>query len=118
MLKKNFRVFAVVLLMAGLIGAAAPVRASAGLTNLSVRLAPGTFLDHVMFSESGDVEFYGHSSEAEGACLPAQIFVDGERASWWPVYTCAKVNTGGEWFLRVPSEDGGQPVKVFFNLTK
>jgi hypothetical protein len=115
MLSKKFGIVAVVLVLMGMILSATPGRASAETAILHLNLASNSRLDQMMITERGDIEFYGHNLEAEGICLPAQIFVEGERSSWWPLYTCAKVNEAGEWFLRVPSDEG-QPVEIFFNM--
>ncbi len=115
---KILSVLTIVILWAGLSLHARAEKLSALHSNLHLNLEAGVRLDQVVIGEDASIEFYGRTAETGESCLPAQIFVEGERWAWYPVYTCANVDASGGWFIRVPSDDGGHPVDVYFTIAK
>ncbi len=79
---------------------------------LEVQLSKNVALNSVVFGEDRSITIRGVTSEPSSSCLPISVFVDGERGSWWPVFRCIQVDDSGEWMLRVPSDDGGSPLRI------
>ena len=85
---------------------------------LDTHLAENVVLDNVVIGEDHSVTFRGHTEDLNTECLPAQVFIDGEREAWWPVFRCVHVDESGGWMLKVSSDDGGSPQSIHFQIGK
>jgi hypothetical protein len=108
-------VLGVLLLLAGISRSARAVEAAAPI-DLEVSLAPNVTLGRVAIGEDRSVNVDGYAEDLAGGCLPVQVFIEGERAPWWPVYRCLEVAGDGAWSLRIPSDDGGSPMGIHLQI--
>ena len=119
--RKTISLLVAVLVVLSALAAASGI-ARAGESNssikLDVHLAENIILDNVVVGEDQSVTFHGHTVEPITTCLPVQVFIDGERGAWWPVFRCVNVDESGTWMVRVPSDDGGSPISIHFQIGK
>lgn len=80
--------------------------------SLDFQHAPSVHLEAVSVANDHSLTVVGQAEGYTESCLPIQVFVEGEREPWYPVYRCLAVEENGSWSLRIPSDDGGEPLDI------
>jgi hypothetical protein len=110
-------VFAALAVIVSAASAAQPDEAAPSI-QFDAQVEENIELDSMVVGEDRSVTFRGNTDGLSEACLPVNVFIDGERESWWPVYGCVNPSASGEWIVRVPFDGEGQPVSIHIRVGK